>query len=156
MLALRIGSIANRRRVTLSTMARIGSATGNCTLRMGRNDEIQCRLLHVPLSDAPCYEALSYTWADENGDSSLSSTIKLDKCPFLVTKNLAAALRQLRLSSSERIFWIDTICIDQKNDGERSHQVAVMRTIYEKANEVAIWLGTKYENSDLAFSEWSA
>jgi hypothetical protein len=25
------------------------------------------------------------------------------------------------------------------------------RTIYEKADEVAIWLGTKYENSNLAF-----
>jgi hypothetical protein len=26
-----------------------------------------------------------------------------------------------------------------------------MRTIYEKANEVAIWQGAKYGNSDLAF-----
>jgi hypothetical protein len=113
--------------------------------------DIECCLSHTPLHEAPAYEALSYTWADEDGDSSLSSKIILDGFPFLVTRNLEAALRQLRLPSGERIFWIDAICIDQKNDAERSHQVAMMKIIYEKADEVAIWLGIEGDNSGLGF-----
>jgi hypothetical protein len=81
-----------------------------------RQTEIECALSHAPLHDAPAYEALSYTWADLDGDSSLSSTITLNAAPFLVTKNLEAALRELRLPIDERIIWIDVICIDQKND----------------------------------------
>jgi hypothetical protein len=75
-----------------------------------REVEIECCLSHAPLHDAPAYEALSYTWADEDGNSSLSSTIILDGFPFRVTKNLEAALRHLRLPSGGRVFWIDAIC----------------------------------------------
>lgn len=49
--------------------------------------KIDCSLSHASLRDASAYEALSYTWADEDGDSSLSSTIGFNGCPFLVTKN---------------------------------------------------------------------
>lgn len=51
-----------------------------------REVEIECCLSHAPLHEAPAYEALSYTWADEDGNSSLSSTIILDGFPFRVTK----------------------------------------------------------------------
>lgn len=38
--------------------------------------------------------------------------------------------------------WSDAICIDQTNDDERSHQVRLMRKIYEATLCVSIWLGT--------------
>jgi hypothetical protein len=116
-----------------------------------RPGEINCSLWYTPLDDAPGYEALSYTWADADGDSSLNSMIVLDGFPFLITKNLAAALQQLRLPFGERSVWIDAICIDQTNGAERNHQVAMMKTIYERANEVTIWLGIERHRSDLAF-----
>ena len=37
--------------------------------------------------------------------------------------------------------WIDAICINQKDDDEKSTQVALMRDIYHFADEVIVWLG---------------
>lgn len=42
--------------------------------------------------------------------------------------------------------WVDAICINQKNDYERTYQVQMMRTIYERSEHVAIWLGAAQEN----------
>jgi hypothetical protein len=45
-------------------------------LSCGRYDDpIQCSIHHVDLADNPYYEAVSYTWADEAGDSTPSSYI---------------------------------------------------------------------------------
>jgi hypothetical protein len=119
------------------------------TLETG-DASIECCLSHTPLDDAPDYEALSYTWADSSGDTSLSCSILLGGAPFLVGRNLEAALQQLRLPSNERIIWIDAICIDQKADSERSNQVAMMRTIYQRASRVIIWLGIEESYSGYA------
>lgn len=95
------------------------------------------------LSQRPYYIALSYTWANTNGDRTLSDNIFLGKAwtPFAITSNCAAALRRLRLRGGPRVLWVDSICIDQTNIGERSHQVSMMRDIYSRAESVAIFLG---------------
>ncbi|KAH8773784.1 heterokaryon incompatibility protein-domain-containing protein [Diaporthe sp. PMI_573] len=95
------------------------------------------------LSQRPDYIALSYTWADATGDRVLRDTIFLGNAwePFAITRNCAAALRRLRLRGGPRVVWIDAICIDQTNIGERSHQVSMMRDIYSRAQSVAIFLG---------------
>jgi hypothetical protein len=95
------------------------------------------------LSQRPEYTALSYTWADSKGDRTLRDKIFLGKAwtPFAITSNCAAALRRLRLRGSTRLLWVDAICIDQSNIGERSHQVSMMRDIYSRAESVAIYLG---------------
>jgi hypothetical protein len=41
----------------------------------------------------------------------------------------------------QRTIWIDLICIDQSNDTERGHQVALMGQIYRKAQRTIAWLG---------------
>lgn len=95
------------------------------------------------LSQRPDYVALSYTWADQNGDRTLCDKIFLGNgwTPFSITSNCAAALRRLRSRGGTRVVWIDAICIDQTNIGERSHQVSMMRDIYSRAESVAIYLG---------------
>lgn len=95
------------------------------------------------LSQRPDYVALSYTWADPNGDRTLCDRIFLGNAwtPFAITSNCAAALRRLRSRGGTRVIWIDAICIDQGNNGERSHQVSMMRDIYSRAESVAIYLG---------------
>lgn len=100
-------------------------------------------LMPTRLSQRPEYVALSYTWADQNGDRTLCDRIFLGNAwtPFAITSNCAAALRRLRSSGSTRVIWIDAICIDQANNGERSHQVSMMRDIYSRAESVAIYLG---------------
>lgn len=103
------------------------------------------------LSQRPDYVALSYTWADQNGDRTLCDNIFLGSAwtPFAITSNCAAALRRLRSRGATRLIWIDAICIDQTNTGERSHQVSMMRDIYSRAESVAIYLGgTKGQDVD--------
>jgi hypothetical protein len=83
------------------------------------------------------YEALSYTWGTA---TNIPITIN-NEHGFLVTENLAAALRRLRRTVEPRWLWIDAICIDQNNTAERGQQVAMMGEIYKRANAVLIWLG---------------
>lgn len=70
-----------------------------------------------------------------------------------ITRNLHAALLQLRDPIFERTLWIDAVCINQKDDEERSLQVAAMATIYGLASRVVAWLGEEEDRSGLAFQE---
>ncbi|KAF4625929.1 hypothetical protein G7Y89_g12234 [Cudoniella acicularis] len=69
-------------------------------------------------------------------------------------RNLDNALRVLRNHDTPRCLWIDALCINQKDDAEKSVQVALMGSIYSKALRVVIWLGAENEspNSALAMS----
>lgn len=47
-------------------------------------------------------------------------------------------------------FWIDAICISQKSEGERNHQVNMMGDIFSAAAYVLVWLGPGNDSSDFA------
>src|SRR5882724_7888649 len=79
------------------------------------------KLVTTDLNLATSYEGLSYTW----GVVELTSTITCDGSLMPVTQNLYDALRYLRQPDRERIMWIDAICINQKNDLERTQQVGM-------------------------------
>ncbi|KAK3315581.1 ankyrin repeat-containing domain protein [Apodospora peruviana] len=109
-------------------------------------DPIQCELVESFLGDDGVpYEALSYTW----GDSSVQVEIGLCGQKKMIKDNLYTALHCLRKSSEDRFLWVDAICIDQGNNGEKNHQVRHMRRIYEKAETVLIWLGRSDDDIDL-------
>lgn len=125
-------------------------------LAAGRG-EINCEVFQAwfdRLEDLIPYEALSYTW----GGTEKSETIYMSDCelndratlhPVKVTSNLYSALTHLRLEDSERILWIDALCIDQDNLKERGHQVAQMAQIYGRAERVIAWLGVGSQNPTL-------
>ena len=108
---------------------------------------IACTLHIVPLESGPSYEAISYTW----GDTAAREDLVCDNRLLSVTRNLADALRRIRLMESVRTVWADAVCIDQNNIDERGQQVSMMRRIYGRASRVLIWLGAGSEDSDLAF-----
>lgn len=83
------------------------------------------------------YEALSYTW----GGTEKTDTIIANGSLLGVTRNLYLALSYLRREDTDRILWVDAICIDQDNAKERNHQVRQMARIYESADAVILWLG---------------
>ena len=61
---------------------------------------------------------------------------------YLVTANLSNALQHLR-RQSQRLIWIDALCINQSKYTERNEQVQLMRGIYTKAKGgVVVWLGS--------------
>ncbi|KAI1417224.1 HET-domain-containing protein [Hypoxylon sp. FL1857] len=117
------------------------SSTIKCSLIIANLDKLDDD--SVPFA---FYEALSYTWGDATG----KVTIKLDGCPFEVTRNLAAALRRLRAKRGCRFLWVDAICINQGDDRERNSQVALMGHIYRSAEQVLIWLGREADGSKKA------
>lgn len=49
----------------------------------------------------------------------------------------------MRRRDTSRWLWIDAICINQKDDEEKSSQVGIMRQIYERAFQTIVWLGEK-------------
>lgn len=96
------------------------------------------------------YEALSYRW----GSALETRTIKLDQNPdFKVTASLETALQMLRSSDTGRMIWIDAICINQRDVQERNQQVQLMRSIYEKAQLVRVWLDVDIDSSCAAMTK---
>ncbi|KAG5759838.1 hypothetical protein H9Q69_007376 [Fusarium xylarioides] len=91
----------------------------------------------------PPYSALSYTWADENGNTSPSNLIFLGKGQKVlrITRNCDRALRSLRHKNKSKLLWVDSICINQSSPSERSHQVGLMKAIYSKAITVHSYVG---------------
>ncbi|CAE7206224.1 hypothetical protein P3342_011437 [Pyrenophora teres f. teres] len=121
------------------------------------HEPVRCDLLHSNIDAEIEYEAVSYSWASEEGDDSLSQRISCayigeeQTADLLVTSNCASALRRLRLASNERMLWIDAICIDQANTQERNHHVELIAKIYSSASQVLVYLGEE----DLGFASQS-
>lgn len=107
-------------------------------LRKGTSDTpIRCELQVVSLDDQPYYEVLSYVW----GDCKITKSIHVDEVRFDATVNLYDFLHGLRLVSNDRLIWADAICIDQRNEEEKSHQIGLMTRIYRQAKEAHVWFG---------------
>jgi heterokaryon incompatibility protein (HET) len=112
------------------------------------------------LSQAPPFDALSYTWGDPYSpylkpqpdyrpDPEVPSIPTLCKEKILfIRPNLEGALQAIsnlslfpRPFSRQKYIWIDAICIDQSNLLERERQVALMGELYQRAESVIAWLG---------------
>lgn len=91
----------------------------------------------VSLDEQPQYRALSYVW----GDSRDTETIILNGHRFVVTRNLKKILVYLRSRGVASPLWVDLVCINQSDTNERTHQVQLMRRIYEQPIEVLLCLG---------------
>lgn len=82
------------------------------------------------------YEAISYTW----GEPRLDLPLHIDDTCTMVTRNLDKALRRLRLPTTSRILWADAVCINQKDDQEKSRQIPLMTRLFRSASRVLAWL----------------
>jgi Heterokaryon incompatibility protein (HET) len=60
---------------------------------------------------------------------------------FYVSKSVHDILRQGRGVFSSRLIWVDSVCINQEDPKEKSHQVRKMQVIYAKATRVTVCLG---------------
>ncbi|KAI0597439.1 heterokaryon incompatibility protein-domain-containing protein [Biscogniauxia sp. FL1348] len=103
----------------------------------GWSDRIRCTIHVVPFDGQQAYEALSYVW----GSPDQVRPISLNGHVFQVTENLWLALRRLRDAAAPRVLWIDAMCINQRDGGEKSSQVAMMGEIYKGCANCVIWLG---------------
>ena len=108
---------------------------------------LQCSLT-IERPQIQPYSALSYCWGDINDTVS----IHFGGQDFKITRNLEAALRQLRREHEVVVVWADAICINQSDEAERSIQVGLMNQIYSMAEEVIVWLGVECDHSNLAMN----
>lgn len=120
------------------------------------NQAVSCVLIEVPFSyhegsPLPSYSALSYCW----GAADQTREISLNGLSLRVTKNLEAALRQLRRKDEGVLLWVDALCINQSDDQEKAEQVGKMGQIFQRAASVVAWIGPQQEDSDLAM-DWVA
>jgi hypothetical protein len=99
--------------------------------------EIQCELLSVGIDQLPPYECISYFW----GKSLEKKSILLSGQNFKVSTNVYDILCQRRALFASRLLWIDSVCINQEDVTEKTHQVRKMGAIYAKAARVTVCLG---------------
>jgi hypothetical protein len=111
-------------------------------------DHIQCLLIKYLLDQAPAYEALSYAW----GRKIELKPISVNGSVVHTGTNLYSAPRHLRRQGSDRILWIDAICINQNDNAEKNYQVRLMRRIYEAAGQVIVWLGEATQDTSPTLS----
>ncbi|KAF4996681.1 hypothetical protein FDECE_12333 [Fusarium decemcellulare] len=105
---------------------------------------VRCKYHVATLDDLSFpYEALSYAWGDVNAAS--QQIVYLEGREVDVTQTLADAFERLRLTEEPRYLWIDALCINQADDGEKTQQVSMMHRIYTQCTQCAIWLGSLAE-----------
>ncbi|KAH8598609.1 heterokaryon incompatibility protein-domain-containing protein [Bisporella sp. PMI_857] len=107
---------------------------------------IRFTLSKASLNDSPTYRALSYVW----GNSQDTRTAKVDGKDLQISSNLDSALRHLCTQISDYTLWVDAICINQKDNEEKTWQVGLMRDIYAQAELVIAWLGPAADDSEVA------
>lgn len=112
----------------------------------GELENVQCELSEYTLRDSGAvnhpYEALSYFWGDEKNPKYI--TVLDDQKgvgKLAVTENLHTALLHLRDYEIPRTIWVDAVCINQADKGEKGRQIQFMAAIYAKASRVIVWLG---------------
>ena len=113
-------------------------------------DPLRCKIITSDLELKPDFEAVSYVWGTENAMPMLNIDTEAGERRLEITQNLAAGLRRFRYSSSIRTLWVDSICIDQSSNEEKTLQVPMMGTIYRQATRVLIWLGEEPNQSKVA------
>ncbi len=101
------------------------------------DETLKCELIYRFLDEPGEYECLSYAW----GKPEFTEEIQVDGNQLHITKNLDIALRHLRLKNEPRILWVDALCINQVDIGERNHQVTLMKRIYQCCRRDIAWLG---------------
>lgn len=117
------------------------------------SDPITCSIRHERLSDASLeYEAVSYTWGDTTQQRAIYFRDR--KGELAVGENCHYALQCLRLGHKDRLLWIDAICINQENITERSRQVRIMDSVYNRAFSVVVFLGKKSQLAAPYLKSW--
>jgi hypothetical protein len=112
---------------------------------LSETGQIQCTIRHTTTTAR--YVCLSYTWGDPEPLG--RNSVLINRKPFYIRENLLDFLRMMQKTASRddaifdetRGYWIDALCIDQKNTEERNHQVAQMGSVFSRAEFVHIWLG---------------
>lgn len=100
----------------------------------------------------PEYVALSYVWGPM--EQPLAAGLEIDGKWLPVSSRVYELLHERARNWTVRppyYFWIDSVCINQSDDKEKSNQVSMMHKIYSKAKSVVAYLQPdSHDESDVA------
>ncbi|KAJ4345568.1 uncharacterized protein N0V89_011701 [Didymosphaeria variabile] len=109
-------------------------------------------IIKLPTDSEPfAFETLSYTWGAPRRVASLS--LHNNSGVIGLTQNLSQAIPHLVRTSQTRYLWIDQLCINQNDPGEKAQQVSIMDKIYKAGSRVIVWLGPADEHTTI-IKEW--
>jgi hypothetical protein len=99
---------------------------------------------------AMLYDAVSYVWREPH----FTHTIRNREigADVRITAPVDTMLRFFRNEINPQYLWVDAICLNQKNEDEKSVQVPLMAEIYGQARKVRIWFGESDENAARVFA----
>jgi hypothetical protein len=99
-----------------------------------KNHNLEYKISIFPLTRAPEYTAISYTWGNANLNKCITIHDGTTQPVLAITTSAMECL--LALKKRNRYIWIDSICINQSDPDEKTEQVRLMRDIYSTAAEV--------------------
>ena len=108
---------------------------------------LRCSMQSFPLNAVPAHEALSYRWGFGSDGSKLQyRTILVDGKTLRVPKSAWELLHARSSMSNDRLVWTVAICINQKNQVEKTGQIPLMDQIYTKAHQTIVWPGDRFDS----------
>lgn len=108
------------------------------------------------------YQTVSYVWG--SASASEVSFVTVDGSRIPITPNLKAFLHRIRDPKKTLTLWVDTICINQQDDKEKTQQVNMMHRIFRQCVRCLVWIGeipllpgeTEEEASNAALGAFNA
>lgn len=105
-------------------------------------------IIEVKLSNPGPYIAISYEWGSNQVVSRIHSTdgghIDLTESAYDIIEYV------IRKRRRRDWVWMDSVCIDQKNQAEKRRQIALMGKIYSSASQVFACIGPEFYGGDEA------
>jgi len=108
------------------------------------------KLRVASLSASPKFNALSYVWGNSGHSREI---IMCNGVAIPLTSNCFNALHTICRIYGSVTIWVDSICINQEDNVEKSSQLALMSYIYTWAQAVYIWLGEGTRQTDRAIED---
>jgi hypothetical protein len=118
------------------------------TIETISKDTATCRLETFQRTEAPEYDAVTYTW----GDATVPVSITCNGFDLSIRRSLLVAIEHFHeaMPLPRRPLWIDAICLNQEDNIEKALHVPRMGKIYQSASRTIVWLGEAGDDSDLA------
>lgn len=114
--------------------------------RWDPSSPLEGRLRVQSLANGQPFAALSYVWGIDNEHHRLACEDAL----LPISANGHSALKHLRRKLGSFTIWIDALCINQSDIGEKERQIPLMSEIFSLASPTYLWLGEGDVRSDRA------
>ncbi|KAI0452928.1 heterokaryon incompatibility protein-domain-containing protein [Xylaria acuta] len=101
---------------------------------------VNARLISCPVASAPPFAAVSHRWTSDHSVPIMVGRRQM-RVPHSIHQLLITLQSEANDAQDERYLWIDSICINQGDNKEKSWQVGLMKDIYRSATHVIGWLG---------------